>query len=386
MNKINKKIYKNKELILYFLLILVSYNIILNFFQKNLFGSIGILGDAKLYYCAATKFKLNMNPYDFADCNGKTTMHYQYSLIGLYFFYILNFLKFEIYKFIWLFLEIISFFIIIKYCFKIFDLKKNTFNFFLVLFGFGGVCWTGLLSGNISIILYALISISIYELYKRKIFNFCLLITFVAIFKPYLLLFLLLGFGIYKKNFIKYFTFTIIFTLSLHFFSYLLEPEYFKNYLNIIFYSMSGEYYQNLGSGIGIIGLSDGFIKLFNIFANNLTVSKFFWFFILLILSIDYILNFHENKESKIAYGVLLINLLNPYLMNYDLYILIPCLIYLTEKNIFLKNSKHNKIFCYASLLFIIIMHDRFSPLFLTSLFLFFISKNYFFEKKLNNL
>ena len=149
---------------------------------------------------------------------------------------------------------------------------------------------------------------------------------------------------------------------------------------------MSGEYYQNLGSGIGIIGLSDGFIKLFNIFANNLTVSKFFWFFILLILFIDYILNFHENKKSKIAYGVLLVNLLNPYLMNYDLYILIPCLIYLTEKNIFLKNSKHNKIFCYASLLFIIIMHDRFSPLFLTSLFLFFISKNYFFEKKLNNL
>ena len=34
MNKINKKIYKNKELILYFLLILVSYNIILNFFQN----------------------------------------------------------------------------------------------------------------------------------------------------------------------------------------------------------------------------------------------------------------------------------------------------------------------------------------------------------------
>ena len=103
MDKINKKIYENKKLILYFLLILVSYNIILNFFQKNLFGNIGILGDAELYYCAATKFKLGINPYDFADCNGETTMHYQYSLIGLYFFYILNFLEFEIYKFTWLF-------------------------------------------------------------------------------------------------------------------------------------------------------------------------------------------------------------------------------------------------------------------------------------------
>lgn len=376
-----KQISQYKKIILYILLIIVSYNILLNFFQKNIFGDIGILGDAEIFYCGATKYKLGLNPYDFANCNGETTMHYQYSILALFFFYILSFLDFEIYKILWLVIEIISFFIIIKYCFNIFNLKKNFFNFFLVLFGFGGVCWSGILSGNISVILYAIISISIYELYKKNIYNFCLLIILISIFKPYLLLFLILGFGLYKEKFIKYFIYTILFTLIIHFFSYILEPEYFKNYLDIIIYSTSDEYYKNLGSGIGLIGLLDGFIKLFNIFTNNFFISKLFWLFILLVLCINYILDFQENKRAVIAYGILLINLLNPYLMNYDLYILIPCLIFLIEKNIFFINQKNNKIFCYTSLVFIIVMQDKFSPLFLTSLFLFFITRNYFLKK-----
>ena len=190
-----------------------------------------------------------------------------------------------------------------------------------------------------------------------------------------------MGFGLYKEKFIKYFIYTILFTLIIHFFSYILEPEYFKNYLDIIIYSTSDEYYKNLGSGIGLIGLLDGFIKLFNIFTNNFFISKLFWLFILLVLCINYILDSKENKRAIIAYGILLVNLLNPYLMNYDLYILIPCLIFLIEKNIFFINQKNNKLFCYTSLVFIIVMQDKFSALFLTSLFLFFITRNYFLKK-----
>ena len=56
------------------------------FIEKKIIGDIGILGDAQIYYCAAIKFKQGINPYDFANCFGETTMHYQYSLIALYFF------------------------------------------------------------------------------------------------------------------------------------------------------------------------------------------------------------------------------------------------------------------------------------------------------------
>ena len=90
-----------------------------------------------------------------------------------------------------------------------------------------------------------------------------------------------------------------------------------------------------------------------------------------------------KNKKLNLAYGILIANFLNPFLMNYDFYILIPSLIFLIEKNIFLKNLKYNKIFCYSSLIFIIIMHDKFASLFLSSLFLFLISRNNFLKKEL---
>ena len=376
-------IVKNKKLIINFTLFVIVVNILAVFIEKKIIGDLGMLGDAQIYYCGAIKFKQGLNPYDFADCFGETTMHYQYSVIALYFFYLLSFFNIEIYKIIWLIFEIISFFIIFEYSTKVFNLKKNFFNFFLFLFAFGGVCWTGILSGNISVILYALISISIYELYKKKITNFCLIILIISFFKPYLLLFLILGFSLYKKNFIKYFIFTFSFALFLNFLSFLIHPENFNNYLNVILYSTSKEYYANLGSGIGLIGLADGLVELTSFENNNLIISKIFWFFSAFIFFLAYISNSEKNKKLNLAYGILIANFLNPFLMNYDFYILIPSLIFLIEKNIFLKNLKYNKIFCYSSLIFIIIMHDKFASLFLSSLFLFLISRNNFLKKEL---
>ena len=86
-----------KANLIYIILFFSVINILSTFLEKQVFGDLGILGDATLYYCAATKFKLGVNPYDFANCFGETTMHYQYSLIALIFFYILNFLNLENY-------------------------------------------------------------------------------------------------------------------------------------------------------------------------------------------------------------------------------------------------------------------------------------------------
>ena len=164
-----------------------------------------------------------------------------------------------------------------------------------------------------------------------------------------------------------------------------MQPEYFSNYLNVIFYSTSNEYYKNLGSGIGIIGLLDGLLNIFHSQHNNILISKIFWFLLAIIISITYLLNSKKNKKLNIINGILITNLLNPYLMNYDLYICIPCLIYLINKNLFFKNLKYNEYFCYFSLIFIIIVHDKFAPLLLSTLFLFIILRNSFFEKKLIN-
>lgn len=381
--KMNNIIIKNKNLIINFTLFISVINILIVFIEKKIIGDLGILGDAQIYYCAAIKFKQGINPYDFANCFGETTMHYQYSLIALYFFYLLSFFNLETYKIIWLIIEIISFFIIFENSTKIFNLKKNFFNFFIFLFAFGGVSWTGLFSGNISIILYALISISIYELYKKKIINFCLLILIVSFFKPYLLLFLILGLALYKKEFIQYFIYTFIVAIFLNFVSFLIHPENFNNYINVILYSTTKEYYANLGSGVGLIGLLDGLLKSLSFENKDLIISKIFWFFSTIIFLLTYISNSEKDKRLNLAYGILITNLLNPYLMNYDFYILIPSLIFLIKKNIFFENIKLNKIFYYSSLIYVITIHDKFACLFLSSLFLFFIIKNNFLKKEL---
>ena len=199
----------------------------------------------------------------------------------------------------------------------------------------------------------------------------------------YLLLFLILGLALYKKEFIQYFIYTFIVAIFLNFISFLIHPENFNNYINVILYSTTKEYYANLGSGVGLIGLLDGLLKLLNFENKDLIISKIFWFFSTIIFLLTYISNSEKDKRLNLAYGILITNLLNPYLMNYDFYILIPSLIFLIKKNIFFENIKLNKIFYYSSLIYVITIHDKFACLFLSSLFLFFIIKNNFLKKEL---
>ena len=375
-----------KANLIYIILFFSVINILSTFLEKQVFGDLGILGDATLYYCAATKFKLGVNPYDFANCFGETTMHYQYSLIALIFFYILNFLNLENYKIIWLIFELISLVTICIYSIKIFKFKKKFFSSILILFAFGGACWSGILSGNISIILYAIISIGIFKLYQEKFIQFGLLMILGSFFIPYLLIFLILGFGLYKFKFLKPFILTILITLIIQFLSYLIEPELFKNYLNVIFYSTSNEYYKDLGSGIGIIGMFDGLINLTKIEMTNLNISKILWLLISIFISFFYIFNSQKDKETNIAIGILVTTLLNPYLMNYDLYLIIPSILFLTYKVNFFDKLDYNNKFAISLLILMIVLYDKFSALFLTNLILFFILKDFYFKKSFKNI
>ena len=62
--------------------------------------------------------------------------------------------------------------------------------------------------------------------------------------------------------------------MFLNFLSFLIHPENFNNYLNVILYSTSKEYYANLGSGIGLIGLADGLVELTSFENNKLLVVQ----------------------------------------------------------------------------------------------------------------
>ena len=167
--------------------------------------------------------------------------------------------------------------------------------------------------------------------------------------------------------------------IFLHLILFLLNETLYINYFELIEKSVSNEFYTQFGSGIGIIGILKGLSSI-DIFKNFLSInfSTVIWLGIISILSINLILfSKTEKKKVGIVYSLILCQLINPYLMNYELLLLIPCLLFLLEENSFF-NKKWKKFFYYSVFIFIIIVHDSFAPLFLISLFLFLIYKKLF--------
>ena len=92
------------------------------------------------------------------------------------------------------------------------------------------------------------------------------------------------------------------------------------------------------------------------------------------------------NNKIKLCYSLILASFLNPYLMNYDLYICVISILYLSENSFFYKKRVFNKLFSLCLLIFITTIHDKFACLFLLSviLFLFFINSFQNKEKRIS--
>ena len=387
MISLNKKIEEKIKIIIYFLLIISSFNIILTFYQKSIIGDIGYLGDSEIFLCALNKYFSDINPYGRLDCFGSTNMHYHYTPLSLILLLPLNSFDIDFYRILWIFIEIFSILIIFYYSKKIFSLNINSFILFLlILFSFGGAGWSGFLSGNISVILSALILFGIYQLSKNNKFIFSICIIIATLFKPFLLIFFLIGFKLYKLEFIKYFFNSIFFLICIHLFYFSLNKELYFNYFEIISFTQTKDFYINLGNGIGLIGLINGF--LYNYGINNLDIillnfAKSFWLISVFIFSLIFITLKNKNldKKTKISYSIILCSLLNPYLMNYDLFLCVPSILFIFQNNFILYNKRNNKIFYFCILIYLITIHDKFACLFLLSVIIFL-----FFIKNISNL
>ena len=375
------------KLFFYFVLILVSVNTIWTFFEKSIFGDLKHFGDSQLYFCALKKYAENLNPYGDMNCFGKETiMHFQYTPLALIILYPINYIDLNTYKYLWFFLELISIIAIFFYSKKIFRFKTNSLILILfILFSFGGVGWSGFLSGNISIILCAIILYGINKLVEKKISLYLISIIIVSFFKPYYLIFLLSGFAIYKNYFFKYFFFSLTSLILINVIFFYFNQSLYLNYVEVVNIARSNIFYENFGSGIGLIGLLNGFIIDFN--SNLLNISQIFWLSVVFLFSfvfIFYIKNIDDN--TKLCFSLILSSFLNPYLMNYDLYIPIISILYLSESIFFYKNKINNIFFSLFLISFLITIHDKFACLFLLSLilFLFFIHSFKNIEKRIS--
>ena len=180
MIKINKLhdilIRKKKEFYIYIILCISSFNILSHFFKKNISDTFSIFGDFLVYRCAGLNFINGVSPYgvnQLQNCLNSypNSLDFYYPPIILNFFSFFGHLNLELSLWIWGILIIISLVSIICFTYKFFSNNNSFFIFLLVfLFSFGGLNWTGIQTGNISIIIYGLISLALYCLIKYKFF------------------------------------------------------------------------------------------------------------------------------------------------------------------------------------------------------------------------
>ena len=164
------------------------------------------------------------------------------------------------------------------------------------------------------------------------------------------------------------------------------NQDLYLNYLKIINISTTNFFYTNFGSGIGLIGLGNGLFNKFQLLNSNYITPQFIQIFsltIVFIFSLTFIFYINDpNNKRKLCYSLILASFLNPYLMNYDLYICIISIVYLSENSLLYKNKTFNKLFSLCLLIFITTIHDKFACLFLLSLILFLFFMNSFQNKK----
>ena len=167
MNSLKKFVIKKELNFLYFFLLLAIFNNISHFIRKNLLGDRIDFWDFHVYWCSANKFINGINPYGgetIKNCLSQFNfdLYFSYPPIVLKLLSFLGYFDLNTAKIIWVAIIGISFLTIIIYLKKIYQIPKIIFFTLLLIFTGGGLVWGALLAGNISIILYAILTIGIY--------------------------------------------------------------------------------------------------------------------------------------------------------------------------------------------------------------------------------
>ena len=200
-----------KENILHLILFLSSLNILNWFYKKYIIGSREVFWDLSVNYCAGKIYSIGNTPYGMmsnnpiAECIKNSAglneaFAYNYTILLAKFFSLFSFINFDDLKKYWFVIVCICVYFIFKNSKFLFAKNKNSILFLLILFfSFGGIFFQSLLTGNISIIAFTLISFSLVSLYKNNIKKFALFIIIASLIKPHFFFYILVGFLIWGK-------------------------------------------------------------------------------------------------------------------------------------------------------------------------------------------
>ncbi len=391
-------IYKSRYLDI--VLILISFYSVYFIIHKFLGGKIPFW-DFHITYCASKTFFLGNFPYGLnahIDClDPNITLVANYSPATLEILKYLGSINIVTANFFWVFLEIISLFSIFFILKKIFKFDLDWRNFFLFFFSFGSVVFFSFISGNISVILYGFLAIGVYFL-QKKLFNYYYItILFVSLFKFYYLTFLLLPFYISGWKSLKNILIIIFLFFLIQYFFYIKSPE-----LTIAFFDIIQGKYQDIlpirfQTGTGLYSIIEKMPWIF-LSTNNfeksffsLEINLFFWCIVsfMILLSVFFCLNSKRIKNSKnhflfcISFGILVINLIIPRLVVYDLILTVPILFYLLNQinfNKFLIDEFKTKFFF---IFLFLVFFDHHFPFFVIISFLTLFIYSEFYKKNI---
>ena len=285
-------------------------------------------------------------------------------------------------KIIWIIIIGISFFTIIFFLKKTFQIPKIIIFSFLLIFTGGGLVWSALLAGNISVVLYAILSIGIYYLVKKKKDIYYLSVFFISLVKFPFLIFLLMPTFLHGYKELKRSFFYLFLTLFIYYLQFYFDKELFISFLNST-KTYRGEGFLLIhGTGIGIHGIMDLYqnilfektnLKLFNpsgpisffihiLISGILFLSAFFLFQIKRI-------NLNQTK-LLISFFIAIFLCCFPRISSYDFFLLISSFFYIV-RNSRIKLISYNWNFIVSLLtISVLAIYDSKYPAFIISSFL----------------
>ena len=385
---LKKFVIKNELKLIYLFLALAVFNNLSHFIRKNLLGDRVDFWDFHVYWCSANKLINDINPYGgetIKNClsHFNFDLYFSYPPIILKFLSFLGYLEFNTAKIIWILIIGISFFVIIIFLKKTYQIPKIIIFSFILIFTGGGLVWSALLAGNISIILYAILSIGIYYLIKKKKDIYYLSVCFISLAKFPFLIFLFMPTFLYGYKELKKSLFYLFLTLIIYYLQFYFDKELFISFLNSTKTYRGENFLLIHGTGIGIHGIIDLYqnllyektnIKLFN-------PSGLISFFIHILISGIFFLssfflfqkkNINLNQTKLlISFFVVIFLCCFPRISSYDFFLIVSSFFYIVRNSrIKLIGYNWNFIICLLTIS-VLAIYDSKYPAFVISFFLF---------------
>ena len=384
---LKKFIIKNELNFLYFFLLIAIFNNVSHFVRKNLLGDRVDFWDFHVYWCSANKFINDINPYGgetIKNClsHFNFDLYFSYPPIILKFLSFLGYLEFNTAKIIWILIIGISFFVIVFFLKKTYQIPKIIIFSFLLIFTGGGLVWSALLAGNISIILYAILSIGIYYLIKKKKDIYYLSVCFISLAKFPFLIFLFMPTFLYGYKELKKSFFYLFLTLIIYYVQFYFDKELFISFLNSTKTYRGENFLLIHGTGIGIHGIIDLYqnllyektnIKLFNpsgliSFLIHILISGIFFLSSFFLFQKKNI-NLNQTK-LLISFFVVIFLCCFPRISSYDFFLIVSSFFYIVRNSrIKLIGYNWNFIICLLTIS-VLAIYDSKYPAFVISFFL----------------